>query len=213
MAEDFRITVTFADGSGDQLTAKLHEHELEDTARKQLGSGISVSVDGPKVFLYADTHEAAEGALGVLDAVLSEEPKPTVAFERWHSAEEEWEPADAPMPKTAEELAAEHEKLEEQDAADTAASGYAEWEVQVALPSHGYAVELAERLESEGLPITRRWKHLIVGADNEDDANALADRLRSEAPTGSTFTVEPGGEMAWEGAPKRSKWFYIVPNM
>ena len=213
MAEDWRVTVTFANGSGEDLAAKLNEHELEDAAHKQLGSGISVSSDGPKLFIYADTREAAEGAIGILDHVITEDPKPAVALHRWHPAAEEWEPADAPMPKTAEELAAEHELLEEQDAADTAASGYAEWEVQVGLPGHGDAVELAERLESEGLPVARRWKHVIVGADNEDDANALATRLRAEAPVGSTFTVEPGGEMAWEGAPQRSKWFYIIPNM
>ena len=80
-------------------------------------------------------------------------------------------------------------------------------------PSHAEAVELAEQLEAEGIPVTRRWKHLLVGAADEDDANELAERLRAEAPQGAELTVEPSGEMAWEAAPKRSKWFFIVPNM
>ncbi len=88
------------------------------------------------------------------------------------------------MPETDAEREAEREKLEAQDTADSLASGYAEWEVQIALPNHGDAVELAERLESEGMPVTRRWKHLIVGADDEDDANALAARLRERGPGG-----------------------------
>ena len=214
MAEDFRLTVTFPDDSGTDLAASLSEHELEDEARKKLGAGISVSADGPNVFLYADTREAADGAKGIVETILEKEgAKAAVTLARWHPLAEEWEPVDAPMPQTAAEREAEHEKLEAQDTADSLTSGYAEWEVLVALPNHGDAVELAERLESEGIPVTRRWKHLIVGADDEDEANALAARLRDEAPTGSEFTVEPGGEMAWEGAPKRSRWFYFVPNM
>ncbi len=214
MAEDFRLTVTFPDDSGTDLAASLSEHELEDEARKKLGAGISVSADGPNVFLYADTREAADGAKSIVETILEKEgAKAAVTLARWHPLAEEWEPVDAPMPQTAAEREAEHEKLEAQDTADSLTSGYAEWEVLVALPNHGDAVELAERLESEGIPVTRRWKHLIVGADDEDEANALAARLRDEAPTGSEFTVEPGGEMAWEGAPKRSRWFYFVPNM
>jgi hypothetical protein len=215
MAEDFRVTVTFPDEAGAaSLAATAAEHELEDEARRKLGAGISVSADGPNVFLYADTREAADGAKGIVEAILAQEGgKAAISLDRWHPLAEEWEPADAPMPETEAEREAEHEKLEAQDTADSLASGYAEWEVQVALPNHGDAVELAERLESEGMPVTRRWKHLIVGADDEDDANALAARLREEAPAGSELTVEPGGEMAWEGAPKRSRWFYFVPNM
>jgi hypothetical protein len=214
MSEDFRLTVTFPDDSGTDLAAELSEHELEDETRKQLGAGISVSSDGPNVFLYADAREAADGAKSVVETILEKEgANAVISLARWHPLAEEWEPADAPMPQTAAEREAEHEKLEAQDTADSLASGYAEWEVQIALPSHGDAVELAERLESEGIPVTRRWRHLIVGADDEDDANALAVRLRDEAPTGAELTVEPGGEMAWEGAPKRSRWFYFVPNM
>ena len=137
----------------------------------------------------------------------------TFALDQWHPLADEWRPADEPLPGTETELEAELDEAEAQDAADSAASGYAEWEVRIDLPGHSEAVELAERLEGEGVPVTRRWKHLLVGAADEEDANELAERLRQEAPQGAELTVEPSGEMAWEAAPKRSNWFFIVPNM
>jgi hypothetical protein len=37
---------------------------------------------------------------------------------------------------------------------------------------------------------------------NEDEARALGERLRDEAPAGATIQVQPGGEMVWEVAPR-----------
>ena len=91
--------------------------------------------------------------------------------------------------------------------------GYAEWEVRLDLRDHREAVALAEQLESEGIPVTRRWTYLLVGAASSDDANELADRLRAEGPEGMKVQVQPGGEMVWEAAPRRSKIFYFIPNL
>ena len=41
------------------------------------------------------------------------------------------------------------------------------------------------------------WRHLALGAEDEDDARALAERLRSEAPQGSTLDVEGAAWDAW----------------
>src|SRR2546423_822907 len=74
-----------------------------------------------------------------------------------------------------------------------------DWRVHVRLGEHRHALELPhrrdaaeleERLEAEGLPVTRRWRYLLVGALNEEEANELAERLRAEAPPGSEVTVE-----------------------
>ena len=81
-----------------------------------------------------------------------------------------------------------------------AQSGRALWEVRLELPSHGRTRELADRLEQEGLHVIRRWTFLLVGADSEDDARELAERLRSEAPD-AAIQVEPSGEMIAEVAP------------
>jgi hypothetical protein len=214
MAEDWRVTVEVENGSGEGLGAKLDEHEVEEETRKRLGDAIAVSADGPRLFLYADTRDAAEQARDLVRAVLAKENmSASFALDRWHPLADEWRPADEPLPGTEAEREAELDEAEAQDAADSLASGYAEWEVRIDLPGHSEAVALAERLEGEGVPVTRRWKHLLVGAADEEDANELAERLRQQAPQGAEFTVEPSGEMAWEAAPKRSKWYFIVPNM
>jgi hypothetical protein len=212
MAEDWRVTVDLGREHG--LETALDEHEFEDETRGALGGRVAVSADGPRVFLYADTRQAAEQALAEVKAIVARGGGGAeFALDRWHPIAEEWESADEPLPSTDAEKAAEHEELEEQEAAESAAAGYAEWEVRLDLPSHHDAVELAERLETEGISTTRRWTYLLVGAADEDDANALAERLRSESPAGTRLLVQPGGEAAWEVAPKRSKLFFIIPNM
>jgi hypothetical protein len=58
---------------------------------------------------------------------------------------------------------------------------------------HREAVALARKLEGEGLAVTRRWKFLIVAADNEDDVRKLAAQLRREAPPDAVVRVEEPG--------------------
>lgn len=202
MAEDWRVTITLDDESGEELGSRLQEHELEEEA--SFGGRVAVSADTSHVFLYADTRAAADGARKIVENVLEGEGKTaTFALDRWHPIEEEWEAADVPLPLDEADLQRERERLDAQDAADTAATGYAEWEVRLDLPSHQAAVDLAERLESEGMGITRRWKFLIVGAASEDEARALVKRLQDEAPSGTAIQAQPGGEMVWEGWQKR----------
>jgi hypothetical protein len=86
------------------------------------------------------------------------------------------------MPDTAEQRAAEHQRLVDTETQDSLATGQAGWEVRVELPSHRQAVRLAERLEAEGRPVIRRWKYLLVGVNNEDDASALAEAIGQEIP-------------------------------
>jgi hypothetical protein len=212
VAEDWRVTVELEEGH--DLAKQLDEHELEDEASEALGQRVAVSGEGSQVFLYADTRAVAEQAMAVVRSLVDRAGATAeLTLDRWHPVAEEWKPADEPLPASEAEIEAEHEEREEQDESDTESSGYAEWEVRLDLPSHGAAVELADRLEAEGTPVTRRWKFLLVGAADEDDANELARRLGSEAPAGTRTLVQPGGEMAWEGAPKRSKLFFIIPNL
>ena len=160
-----------------------------------------VTRDGPHVFLYTGTREQAEAAARTVQEVLDEDQMhATVSpVSRWHPAEERWEDASKPLPRTAEETEAEHERWEEQQAEEAEESGYAEWEVRVDLPSHREAVDFAERLEAEGItPITRRWKFVLIGTATDDDAKALAERLRGEAPPGARVTAEPSATMGWE---------------
>ena len=69
--------------------------------------------------------------------------------------------------------------------------GEYDWEVRVDLPHMRDAHELAERLENEGLDVTRRWSHIFVGAPTEEEAARLGKRLESETPEGTEVHVQP----------------------
>ena len=204
MAEDWRITIDFDDeGDGTQLVEWLAARRFESDELEHLGGRVAVSRDGSRVFLYADTEELARDADGVVRALLSSEGRQaTMALERWHPVEQDWKDAGVPLPETKEELRAERDRQQAREAAESLESGEAEWEVRVSLPSREATHELAERLEDEGIPVTRRSTFLLVGAVNQDEATALAERLRAEASGGVTVEVEPGGAMVWEVSPR-----------
>ena len=71
-----------------------------------------MSVDGPTVFLYAGTEDAAREADRVVREVLAQQQlSAELTLDRWHPLEEECEDASVPMPDTAEQRAAEHRHL------------------------------------------------------------------------------------------------------
>jgi hypothetical protein len=51
-------------------------------------------------------------------------------------------------------------------------------------------VALAARLRGEGWMVIRRWKFLVVGANNEDEAPELMGQIRQEAPADATVYAE-----------------------
>lgn len=200
MTEDWRVTATLhGDAPATRLLQALHEHQVEDDVRNRLGNRVAVSGGNSHVFLYADTGDAAREAQSVLRDVLAQHGLAAdLALDRWHPLEEEWEDAQVAMPRSADERQAEHERLEDEETQESQATGLAEWEVRVELASHHDAQQLAKRLDGEGDSIVRRWKFLLVGANNEDQANALAETIGREAPAGAKIHVEPGGGMVWQ---------------
>ena len=204
MADDWRVTIDFDDeADGTQLTEWLAAVDLEGEQRASLGDRVVVSRDGPRIYLYSDSEEPAREVLRTVSARIEQEGRAGVfALERWHPVEQAWKDGSIPLPDTAAEIAEERERLQEREAAESEESGAAQWEVRVELRSHEDTEDLAERLESEGIPVVRRHTFLLAGAANEDDARALAERLRGEAPEGAKVEVEPGGGMVWEVAPR-----------
>jgi hypothetical protein len=200
MPDDWRVTVTVAEsGHAGPLLRSLHEREVKNDLKDALSGRVAVSSDGPTIFLYADTRRAAEAAEEVLRETLEEhgfagEPQ----LDHWHPIEERWEDARVPLPVDAEGRDVEEERRE-QDEED---AGVADWEVRIELEDHGDAVSLGERLESEGLAVTRRWTYLLVGTATRDEAEELAARIREEAPHGAKVQVEPGLAVVWELKPK-----------
>jgi len=198
VAEDWRLTVQLADGEAKDVLAGLDKHAVED-ARRRVGGAVAVSADGPNLFVYADSRDAVHQAEAIVGDLLRERGIGAVTtIHRWHDVEERWEDEDVPLPQSEAELQAEHDRLEADEAAESQASGRALWEVRVELPSHHTTRALARRLEKEGVPVIARWKFLIVGAESEDAAHELAERLRAEAPADAKLQVEPSGEVVGE---------------
>ena len=203
MAEDWRVTVDFEDeDEGTQLAERLAAIELAAEERDRLGDRVVVSREGPRVFLYADTEERARAALAAVTRQLEAEGRHAVSsVDRWHPVEQDWKDGSVPLPRTEEEVRAEHERQQEREAAESRERERAAWEVRVELADHEETERLAEALEARGIPVVRRYTFVLVGAANEDEAHALAEELSREAPAGSRIEVEPGGGLVWEVMP------------
>lgn len=201
MADDWRVTAALhEEGLVERLLDRLRRHEVEDNVVARLGGRVVVSTGPSHVFVYADSELAAREAERILrELSKAHELAADVAVHRWHPLEERWEDASVPLPHSEAERQAEHERRAEDETAESQRTGLAEWEVRIELESHDDAATLADRLGEEGMKPVRRWQYVVVGANNEDEAKKLAERLRREAPARSTVSVEAGPAMAREG--------------
>ena len=201
MTDDWRLTVSLRDErEALDLVEVLHGVELE--GRGEFAERVIVSHDEARAYLYAGSELQLEHAREVVDAALSKLGLGAmISVTVWHPIEQRWEDADLPLPRTEEEKERERRVRLERETQESLESGFAEWEVRVELPTHPDTVRLAQRLESEEIPVVRRHQYLLVGAANEDEAQALAARLGDEAPKGATIHIEPGGQMVWEVLP------------
>jgi len=194
-SNDWRVTISLpSQADTDRAHRSFSEHEVEDDIRHLLGRSVVIGAGDSQIFLYAGTEVAARQAERTASELLSRRGIPAeYALHRWHPIEEEWESPDVAMPQTEAERQAEHQRLEEAETAESLATGAAQWEARVEFPSHREAVALAKKLRADGRPVVRRWKFLVVGANSEDDARALAEQIRREAPADATVTAEASG--------------------
>jgi len=189
--DEWRVEVTLeGDEHGQSLGERLHTRKLDDQARERLGGDVIVTRDGPNLFLYARHEQSAHEAERAVRDLLEEDGLAAeVQLTRWHPVEEEWRPADEPLPQTNAELQAEEERHEVAGAKEAVESGDYDWQVIVDMPSRGATIEFASRLASEGLPVKRRWKYVLIGVPTEEDAISVGKRLEQEAPEGSRVGV------------------------
>ncbi|MGH2961499.1 MAG: hypothetical protein ACRDL3_04800 [Solirubrobacterales bacterium] len=183
MADEWRVEVELGDEQHHlTIGERLRSLDLDDEARRRLGDRVIVTRDGDHLFLYAGSEQAAREAERVArDLVASEGMSGEVRVTRWDEAEQAWTDASGAEGPAAD--VREHER----------AWSDPDWEVRVDLPGRTETVELASKLEDEGIEVRRRWHHLMVGADTEGEAAELAKRLAAEAPEGANVHVEPGG--------------------
>jgi hypothetical protein len=189
--DDWRVAFDLGGGDANELIDKMREGSLEYKLERAFHDRVAVSRDGDTIYCYAGDRAQADAVVDFVQA-LSEEHgwnlEPEVR--RWHPLEETWEDPDVPLPAEEEQRRAEHAELIERERREAQERGYPEFEVRVDFPTHHDAMEMVERLRGEGISSVHRWKYLLVGALDEDSANALAERLRDEAPAGSTVKAE-----------------------
>jgi hypothetical protein len=193
-SNDWRVTISLTSPAlAEQAHQAFSGHEVPEDVRRRLGRSIATGAGDSQIFLYAGTEIAAREAERVAHEVLGQHGiQAQFALHRWHPVEEEWEDPDVAMPQTEAERRAEHQRLEDAETAESLAAG-AQWQARAEFGSHHDAVALAGRLRDEGRTVVRRWKFLIVGANNEDDARELAEHIKREAPPDATVCAEPAG--------------------
>jgi hypothetical protein len=198
-SNDYRVTARLHQaGQAGKAAAALSSHQVEAEAHKRLGSRVMVGTDGgDELFLYTDTQDAAVAAQQSLTGLLgSHGMTADFTVERWHPVEEGWEPADEPLPETEAAIEAERRRLDAEETRESLAGGVALFEVRVQLRSHHESVALAARLKSEGYTVVRRWRFLVVGANNADQAAEFEAAIRKEAPAGAAITTVEVGPRA-----------------
>lgn len=192
MNDDWRVQVTCpttatAASLGELLREGDFQHDLQDAA----GERVVVSVDDHELFLYTGTRVQAQRAADAVRSLVGRSGASVqTELRRWHPVSEEWVDADLPLPQTQSAVTAEHTEMIANEREEQADLRHAEWEVRVSTGSHRETLELADRLREEGVPCLRRWRFLLVGATDEDAANALARRIRALAPADVTIQVE-----------------------
>jgi L-alanine-DL-glutamate epimerase-like enolase superfamily enzyme len=193
--DDWRVEVEL---EGHGLLERRHERKVAHDARERLGEGVTISVDAHKLFAYApDEAKAREAASTIEELATREKLSSTVTLSRWHPIEQSWQPPEVPLPVTEEERAAEHQRFREREREESREAGYAEWEVELQLPSDDRAEEVAAELERDGGWVGRRGHKIVLGAETEDDAAALAERMRAAFPDATSVEVKGSEAAGW----------------
>jgi hypothetical protein len=190
--EDWRIQVDLDDDEhGYSVSERLRALDLDDQARERLGDRVVVSRDGSQLFLYAATAEQAEEAERIVrELVAADDLTAEISASRWHPVEQAWKDPSIPLPSTEESLEDERDRREVAEEQEAKRADSWNWHLRVELTDRGEAVTLADRLESEGLRVHRRWRYITVDLASEESAQELADRLAAMLPEGTELTVE-----------------------
>jgi hypothetical protein len=170
------------------LPRNLHSFRqaLISALGSRLGDQVAVSSRrwGTQIFLYAPSAGSADEAAQVAREVLARhDVSAPVRTEFWSPRHQKWrDAADEPSADPVAERQALHEARQERERQASVTSGRPAREVWVELPSHDDVVHLAGHLAARGWRVRPRRRHLIVGADCEDDAESLARELSGDGP-------------------------------
>jgi hypothetical protein len=205
MNDDWRLRISTPGGEdASSLAERLDAHEIESDLQQTFHDRVVVSVDEGEVFCYGGDRAQLDSARAEIEKLAGQHGW-QLEFElrHWHPTAEQWEDPDEPLPTTDAEQAREHQKLIASEREESTERGYPEFEVRIKCSSRRQAGQLADQLRAEGIPVVHRWTYVLVGALDEDSGNALAERLRSEAPAGSEISLEGNRRAAYDEGPFR----------
>jgi hypothetical protein len=170
--------------------------EIEAQVRQRLDERAVVSGTDLRLYLCTGTRESAVAAQEVIRAVLAAHHlRGTTVTHFWDPSVDRWVNAADSVPDDTELtlMPGKHRYGPAREVAmDTRiadATGLATWEVRVDLPSHHDAAAFARRLKAQGHPPVRRRRHLLVGARNQDEAQALSTAIHAQAPPWAAISV------------------------
>jgi hypothetical protein len=204
MNDDWRLRIDLHEnGLAHRLSELLGAEELEHDLERSFHDRVVVSVDGAEVFCYTGTRPQAERAEELVRRVAEQHGWDVeIELSHWHPTAELWEPAEVRDPETAEDREYEREGRVARERRESADRGYPEFEVRVQCASRAQAGELSDRLDSEDIPNLHRWSYLLIGATDQDSAEALAERVRAEAPAGISVSVERNQRAIYDELPR-----------
>src|ERR1700744_5019705 len=168
---------------------KSGQDEVAPALGSRPGDQVAVSSSswGNRIFLYASSAGSADEAAQVAREVLAGRGVGAcVRTEVWSVRKQEWlDVADEPAADPVAERQALHQARQERERQASATFGRSAREVWVELGSHDDVVRLAEHLSAQGWRVRPHRRHLIVGADCEDDAKSLARELSGDGSAGA----------------------------
>jgi hypothetical protein len=180
MDDGWRVCVAF----GGLRRLKSCREALVSALDSRLGDQVAVSSIrwGTQVFVYAPSAGSADEAAHVAREVLvRHDVRALVRTEFWSPRDQVWrDVADDPFADPVAERQAVHEARQERERQASVTFGFPAREVWVELPSHEDVVALAGHLAARGWRVRPHRRHLIVGADCEDDAKSLARELSGD---------------------------------
>jgi hypothetical protein len=191
MSESWRLNIDLREeGHARALIDRLQAAELEHDLASSFHDRVFLNRHGAEVSAYAADRSQA-GKVAELVKSLAEKHGWHIETEllEWDEVKVEWTDASHGVPHDTRHQAA-HTQIIAQERASSLAHGYPDWEVKVECPSHHAVLALAKQLTAEQIPNVHRWRYLVVGANDEDSGNALAKRIRKEAPEGTITIVQ-----------------------
>jgi hypothetical protein len=191
VSENWRLAIDLReDGHARALIDRLEAVELKHDLASSFHDQVFLDRHGAEVRAYSSDQVQAEKVEELVNSLADKHgwQIETKLFE-WDEAETEWVATSKDISHDARHGAA-HKKVISDERASSLAHGYPDWEVKVECPSHHDVLALSETLTKENISNAHRWRYLVIGALDEDQANQLAERVRKEAPEGTTTLVQ-----------------------